>query len=221
MATVRRDLRTGYPIWAGRRAPSVAHERLTRDIKTDVLVIGAGITGAMIADALTTAGVQGRGRRPARPGQGLDRRQHRARAVRDRHAADQAHAQDRQGERHSRLAAVAPRRRRARRPLRRTEAHRRGATQLALSRRQHAGPQRARARARGAAGRRSAEPLPRPQVAARRVSRRAGRCAGQPRQPRDRSAQGDARAAASGGRQGRVAVRTDRYRERRATKQAA
>ena len=58
MATVRRNLRTGYPIWAGRRgAPTVEHERLERDIKTDVLVIGAGITGAMVADALTTAGV--------------------------------------------------------------------------------------------------------------------------------------------------------------------
>ena len=57
MATVRRDLRTGHPIWANRRAPLVTHERLTRDIKTDVLVIGAGITGAMIADALTSAGI--------------------------------------------------------------------------------------------------------------------------------------------------------------------
>jgi glycine/D-amino acid oxidase-like deaminating enzyme len=57
VATTRRNLRTGYPIWAGRRAPSVAHQRLTRDIKTDVLVIGAGITGAMIADALTSAGL--------------------------------------------------------------------------------------------------------------------------------------------------------------------
>jgi glycine/D-amino acid oxidase-like deaminating enzyme len=58
VATTRRDLRSGRPIWADRRAPSVAHERLARDIKTDVLVIGAGITGAMIADALTSAGVR-------------------------------------------------------------------------------------------------------------------------------------------------------------------
>ncbi|HZO47524.1 MAG TPA: FAD-binding oxidoreductase [Xanthobacteraceae bacterium] len=57
MATVRRNLRTGYPIWAGRRAPSVAHQCLARDIKTDVLVIGAGITGAMIADALSATGL--------------------------------------------------------------------------------------------------------------------------------------------------------------------
>ena len=36
----------------------MAHERLARDIKTDVLVIGAGITGAMVADALTSAGAK-------------------------------------------------------------------------------------------------------------------------------------------------------------------
>src|SRR5262249_53132156 len=53
-----RDLRSGRPIWAGRSAPSVPHSRLARDIKTDVLVIGAGITGAMIADALTLRGTK-------------------------------------------------------------------------------------------------------------------------------------------------------------------
>ena len=58
MVTTRRKLRSGRPVWEGRRAPSVAHERLARDIKTDVLVIGAGITGAMIADALTSAGAK-------------------------------------------------------------------------------------------------------------------------------------------------------------------
>jgi glycine/D-amino acid oxidase-like deaminating enzyme len=58
VVTTRRDLRTGRPIWIGRRAASVAHERLTRDIDTDVLVIGAGITGALIADALTSDGAK-------------------------------------------------------------------------------------------------------------------------------------------------------------------
>ena len=58
MVTTRRDLRTGRPIWAGRRAASVAHQRLTHDIETDVLIIGAGITGALIADALTSEGVE-------------------------------------------------------------------------------------------------------------------------------------------------------------------
>lgn len=58
MVTTRRKLRSGHPIWERRPAPSVAHESLARDIKIDVLVIGAGITGAMIADALMSAGLR-------------------------------------------------------------------------------------------------------------------------------------------------------------------
>jgi glycine/D-amino acid oxidase-like deaminating enzyme len=49
-------LRTGKPIWQGRRATSVAIDRLRRDTTVEVLIVGAGITGAMIADALTRAG---------------------------------------------------------------------------------------------------------------------------------------------------------------------
>jgi glycine/D-amino acid oxidase-like deaminating enzyme len=56
VVTTRRDLRTGRPVWIDRRAASVAHQRLARDIETDVLVIGAGITGALIADALASEG---------------------------------------------------------------------------------------------------------------------------------------------------------------------
>ena len=58
MATRPKDLRSGRPVWQGRRAPPVRHASLSRDIKTDVLVMGAGITGASIADALATAGVK-------------------------------------------------------------------------------------------------------------------------------------------------------------------
>jgi glycine/D-amino acid oxidase-like deaminating enzyme len=58
VATIRKNLKTGRPVWAGRRAPSVPVERLDRDITTDVLVIGAGITGAIIADALAAAGCE-------------------------------------------------------------------------------------------------------------------------------------------------------------------
>lgn len=50
------DLRTGRPVWFAYRAPTVPTGRLTRDIKTDVLVIGMGISGAMIAEALTARG---------------------------------------------------------------------------------------------------------------------------------------------------------------------
>ena len=58
MVTASRNLRTGRSIWERHRTPGVAHHPLRRDLDTDVLVIGAGITGAMVADALTTAGLQ-------------------------------------------------------------------------------------------------------------------------------------------------------------------
>ena len=51
------DLRAGRPVWFAYRAPSVPAGKLTHDIKTDVLVIGMGISGAMIAEALTAAGL--------------------------------------------------------------------------------------------------------------------------------------------------------------------
>ena len=51
-----KDLRTGRSIWERHAAPPVPHRPLTRDLETDVLVIGAGITGAMVADALSAAG---------------------------------------------------------------------------------------------------------------------------------------------------------------------
>lgn len=50
------DLRGGRPVWFSYRAPSVPAGKLTRDVKTDVLVVGMGISGAMAAEALTRAG---------------------------------------------------------------------------------------------------------------------------------------------------------------------
>lgn len=58
MATAAKDLRSGRPIWMGRHAPRVPVERLKRDLHTDVLVIGAGVTGAMVADALAAEHVR-------------------------------------------------------------------------------------------------------------------------------------------------------------------
>jgi len=58
VATTAKDLRSGRPIWEGRRAPSVAQLALSNNLKTEVVVIGAGLTGAFIADALASAGVQ-------------------------------------------------------------------------------------------------------------------------------------------------------------------
>lgn len=50
------DLRTGRPVWFAYRVPSVPTEKLTRDVKADVAVVGMGISGAMIAEALTATG---------------------------------------------------------------------------------------------------------------------------------------------------------------------
>ncbi|TGQ82271.1 MULTISPECIES: FAD-dependent oxidoreductase [unclassified Mesorhizobium] len=50
------DLRTGRPVWSAYRAPTVPTDSLTRDVKTDVLIIGMGISGAMMAEALTADG---------------------------------------------------------------------------------------------------------------------------------------------------------------------
>ena len=50
------DLRTGRPVWMAYRAPSVPCTRLRRDARTDVLVVGMGISGAMVAESLTAAG---------------------------------------------------------------------------------------------------------------------------------------------------------------------
>jgi glycine/D-amino acid oxidase-like deaminating enzyme len=51
------DLRTGTPVWTAYRAPSVPAGKLARDAKTDVLVVGMGISGAMICEALSAAGM--------------------------------------------------------------------------------------------------------------------------------------------------------------------
>lgn len=51
------DLRTGKPVWTAYRAPAVPARKLTHDISCDVLVIGMGISGAMMAEALTEGGL--------------------------------------------------------------------------------------------------------------------------------------------------------------------
>ncbi|AWC22684.1 bifunctional tRNA (mnm(5)s(2)U34)-methyltransferase/FAD-dependent cmnm(5)s(2)U34 oxidoreductase [Aminobacter sp. MSH1] len=55
--TRKLDLRTGRPVWYAYRAPTVATGRLVRDIKADVAIVGMGISGAMVAEALTDAGM--------------------------------------------------------------------------------------------------------------------------------------------------------------------
>ncbi len=56
-ATIKRDLRTGRPVWLERRLPTIATKALSRAVSCDVLVIGAGISGAIIAEALSDAGL--------------------------------------------------------------------------------------------------------------------------------------------------------------------
>ena len=51
------DLRTGRPVWFAYRAPRVPAGPLTRDARCDVLVVGMGISGALVADTLAEAGL--------------------------------------------------------------------------------------------------------------------------------------------------------------------
>ena len=44
-ATIKRDLRTGRPVWLERRLTSIPTIKLTRAVSCDVLLIGAGMSG--------------------------------------------------------------------------------------------------------------------------------------------------------------------------------
>lgn len=46
------DLKSGYPYWAVKNGLMHAFPPLTEDVRCDIVVIGAGITGALIADEL-------------------------------------------------------------------------------------------------------------------------------------------------------------------------
>jgi glycine/D-amino acid oxidase-like deaminating enzyme len=56
--TRKLDLRTGRSLWQSRRCPRVPQTKLTRDITCDALVVGAGISGALIAELLSDAGLR-------------------------------------------------------------------------------------------------------------------------------------------------------------------
>ena len=55
--TEKRDLRTGTPVWAAYAQIPVAIETLLAPIKVDVVIVGAGITGALVAEATTARGL--------------------------------------------------------------------------------------------------------------------------------------------------------------------
>jgi glycine/D-amino acid oxidase-like deaminating enzyme len=54
--TRKRDLRDGDAVWTLYAVPKIWGTRLKRSLSTEVVVVGAGISGAMIAQALTEAG---------------------------------------------------------------------------------------------------------------------------------------------------------------------
>lgn len=50
------DLKSGYPFWAVKNGLMYAFPQLEDDLRCDVVVVGAGITGALIADELSAHG---------------------------------------------------------------------------------------------------------------------------------------------------------------------
>ena len=58
MLTRKRNLRAGQSVWAASRKPPVRHDALRRNLSTDVLVIGAGISGALVAESLSSVGLR-------------------------------------------------------------------------------------------------------------------------------------------------------------------
>lgn len=57
-ATVQRDLRTGTPFWLRHGDVNVSSSPLDRNLVVDVAVVGAGVSGALLVDALLLAGKQ-------------------------------------------------------------------------------------------------------------------------------------------------------------------
>ena len=56
--TKKQDLRDGNAVWRAYPAPAIRGTPLKRSIRTDVLIVGAGVSGALIAQALTEAGLR-------------------------------------------------------------------------------------------------------------------------------------------------------------------
>ena len=57
-ATYEKNLRTGRSFWQSRRLTRIETRTLRRDAEADVLIVGAGISGAMTAEALSEVGLR-------------------------------------------------------------------------------------------------------------------------------------------------------------------
>jgi glycine/D-amino acid oxidase-like deaminating enzyme len=58
MLTRQRDLRTGTPVWLTRGLPRLKIDRSVAGIAADVVVVGTGVSGALVADALSNVGLR-------------------------------------------------------------------------------------------------------------------------------------------------------------------
>jgi NADPH-dependent 2,4-dienoyl-CoA reductase/sulfur reductase-like enzyme len=56
--TETRRLRLGRTLWERSRLKALPSEALTHDVATDVVVVGAGISGALVTEALVSAGLR-------------------------------------------------------------------------------------------------------------------------------------------------------------------
>ena len=56
--TRQRNLRTGMTVWDFYKNPVISGSRLRRSTRADVVIVGAGISGALIAHALTEVGIR-------------------------------------------------------------------------------------------------------------------------------------------------------------------
>ena len=55
-ATDAHNLRTGVPVWLPKEEPPTSQHPLAHDLDVDVAVIGGGVSGALVADAMLQAG---------------------------------------------------------------------------------------------------------------------------------------------------------------------
>ena len=56
MVTSEKDLHFGNPLWAAHPSKQLPVDVIRKDIRTDIVIIGAGISGAMMAEELSSAG---------------------------------------------------------------------------------------------------------------------------------------------------------------------